>query len=233
MVCAPSKDSDRLGICIVRPGWSKSSLSAWRKLGYYSEDSDQNVSLVLSWGGSYVNKAADQLAHPQSDDCLCIHCLDSIVFIHVRRQENLVLIAYASSEGSGEPAQSRQNLCCSLIQAVSQEERSDRKPDPWPFWMAGHAQLQFVMTERSKTQIRLTGPTCSCSNISRSPSSVGEKEVWNYLAATPGRQEYWQEYWLFQGGTSVVILYCYLFLLSNIYTLVRLLCEWHILVKFR
>ena len=45
-----------------------------------------------------------------------------------------------------------------LIQAVSQEEPSDRNPDPWPFWMAGHAQLKFVMTECSKTQIRLTGP---------------------------------------------------------------------------
>ena len=53
--------------------------------------------------------------------------------------------------------QSRQNLRCSLIQAVSQEKPSDRKPDPWPFWMAGHAQLKFVMTECSKTQIRLTG----------------------------------------------------------------------------
>ena len=39
----------------------------------------------------------------------------------------------------------------------SQEEPSDRKPDPWPLWMAGHAQLKFVMTECSKTQIRLTG----------------------------------------------------------------------------
>ena len=29
-------------------------------------------------------------------------------------------------------AQSRQNLRCSLIQAVSQEEPSERKPDPWP-----------------------------------------------------------------------------------------------------
>ena len=29
-------------------------------------------------------------------------------------------------------AQSLQNLRCSLIQAVSQEEPSDRKPDPWP-----------------------------------------------------------------------------------------------------
>ena len=54
-------------------------------------------------------------------------------------------------------AQSRQNLRCSLIQTVSQKEPSDRKPDPWPLWMAGHAQLKFVMTECSKTQIRLTG----------------------------------------------------------------------------
>ena len=53
--------------------------------------------------------------------------------------------------------QSHQNLRCSLIQAVNQEEPSDRKPDPWPLWMAGHAQLKFVMTECSKTQIRLTG----------------------------------------------------------------------------
>ena len=57
-------------------------------------------------------------------------------------------------------AQSRQNLRCSLIQAVRQEEPSDRKPDPWPLWMAGHAQLKFVMTECSKTQIRLTRLNC-------------------------------------------------------------------------
>ena len=53
-------------------------------------------------------------------------------------------------------AQSHQNLRCSLIQAVSQEEPSDRKPDPWPLWVAGHAQLKFAVTECSKTQIRLT-----------------------------------------------------------------------------
>ena len=58
-------------------------------------------------------------------------------------------------------AQSPQNLRCSLIQAVSQEEHSDRKPDPWLLWMAGHAQLKFVMTECSKTQIRLTRLICS------------------------------------------------------------------------
>ena len=52
-------------------------------------------------------------------------------------------------------AQARQNLRSSLIQAVSQKEPSDRTPDPWPHWMAGHAQLKFVMT-----QIRLTGLIC-------------------------------------------------------------------------
>ena len=57
-------------------------------------------------------------------------------------------------------AQSLQNLRCSLIQAVSQEEPSDRKPDPWPLWMAGYAQLKFVMTECSKIQIRLTRSIC-------------------------------------------------------------------------
>ena len=56
-------------------------------------------------------------------------------------------------------AQSRQSLCYSLIQAVSQEEPSDRKPDLRPLWMAGHAQLKFVMTECSKTQIHLMGLT--------------------------------------------------------------------------
>ena len=69
-------------------------------------------------------------------------------------------------------AQSRQNLRCSHIQAVSHEEPSDRKPDPLPLWMAGHAQLKFVMTECSKTQIRLTGliynkTTHKCSGIIR------------------------------------------------------------------
>ena len=65
-------------------------------------------------------------------------------------------------------AQARQNLRCSLIQAVSQEEPSDGKPDPWPLWMAGHAQLKFVMTECSKTQIRLTRPKWTSSSSIKS-----------------------------------------------------------------
>ena len=47
----------------------------------------------------------------------------------------------------------------SPMRAVNQEEPTDRKPDPWSLWMAGHAQLKFVMTECSKTQIRLAGLT--------------------------------------------------------------------------
>ena len=69
-------------------------------------------------------------------------------------------------------AQSRQTHRCSLIQAVSQEEHSDRKPDPWPLWIAGHEQLKFVMTECSKTQIRLTGPKWPDRECRRAPSQV-------------------------------------------------------------
>ena len=73
-------------------------------------------------------------------------------------------------------AQSRQNLRCSLIQVVSQEEPSDRKPDPWPLWMAGHAQLKFVMTECSKTQIRLARPRVMASVRIVTGTSLKQKE---------------------------------------------------------
>ena len=47
----------------------------------------------------------------------------------------------------------------SLLAHTSNESRGTfrQKARPWPRWMAGHAQLKFVMTECSKTQIRLTG----------------------------------------------------------------------------
>ena len=78
-------------------------------------------------------------------------------------------------------AQSRQNLRCSLIQAVSQEEHSDRKPDPWLPWMAGHVQLKFVMTECSKTQIRLTGLNRnSCSFVLFIAVKTGSKLTLHY-----------------------------------------------------
>ena len=78
-------------------------------------------------------------------------------------------------------AQSHQNLCCSLIQAVSQEEPLDRKPDPWPLWMAGHAQLKFAMTECSKTQIHLTGPNYSFLYINETQALLQYNKI-NVLA---------------------------------------------------
>ena len=76
-------------------------------------------------------------------------------------QANLVLIAYASSDGSGEPAHLRSLARTSAAHSYMQWVKtnpSDRKPDPWPLSMAGHAQLKLVMTECSKTQICLTWP---------------------------------------------------------------------------
>ena len=76
------------------------------------------------------------------------------------RQANWVLIAYASSEGSGQPAHpcslARTSAARSYKQWVKRNLQTEI-PDPWPLSMAGHAQLKFVMTECSKTQIRLTG----------------------------------------------------------------------------
>ena len=47
----------------------------------------------------------------------------------------------------------------SLLAHTSSESRGTfrQKIRSWPLWMAGHAQLKFVMTECLKTQIRLTG----------------------------------------------------------------------------
>ena len=55
--------------------------------------------------------------------CILSLYVKSIPGTYEPRQANLVLIAYASSEDSGETAH---------LQAVSQEEPSDRKPDLWP-----------------------------------------------------------------------------------------------------
>ena len=120
----------------------------------------------MSWYGHILNV----LIWPYTE---CVnhwygHAL-CVLFLHVAFTVDVFVIWAGSSEfgtyrlceqrrfrQACTSAQSRQNLRCSLIQAVSQEEPSDRKPDPWPLWMAGHAQLKFVMTECSKTQIRLT-----------------------------------------------------------------------------
>ena len=92
--------------------------------------------------------------------CISVGCFENIYWNHWTASSDFGTYSLCEQRRfrrACASAQSRQNLRCSLIQAVSQEEPWDRKPDPWPLWTAGHAQLKFVMTECSKTQIRLTG----------------------------------------------------------------------------
>ena len=131
MAVRPATTQISLGIY---PVWSESLLSAWRKTGSlaihwaHSEDSDQTgrmprliwvtagrtlTLLVLSCGGSNYNL--------QLQTCRIIcHALYLYIYqiskskpgdlqglLFGPRQANLLLIAYASSEGSGEPAHSR------------------------------------------------------------------------------------------------------------------------------
>ena len=74
-------------------------------------------------------------------------------------------------------AQSRQNLICSLKQAMSQEEPSDRKPDPWPLWMTGHEQLKFFMTRNVRRhKFAWRGPY-SCASVNNNKKcAIGRSE---------------------------------------------------------
>ena len=114
-------------------------ISTWLNVGYYdySFNNDSrliHVSCMYQWHNRW------QLVRP--------------------RQANLVLIAYASSEGSGEPAHPRSPAWTSAARSYNQWVKRNlqtESQDHWPLWMAWHGQLKFVMTECSKTQIRLTG----------------------------------------------------------------------------
>ena len=97
--------------------------------------------------------------------CLCGICFRLSRSTDGPRQANLVLIAYASSEGSGEPAHPRSLARTSAARSYKQWikrnlQTESQIPSPPAPWMAGHAQLKFVMTECSKTQIRLTRLRC-------------------------------------------------------------------------
>ena len=102
---------------------------------------------LCSWAGQFVSwLVGDSWKHIFS---WCGSCVTNKLVIPILQKHNWT----ASSEfgtyrlceqrrfrRACASAQSRQNLRCSLIQAMSQEEPWDRKPDPWPLWMAGHAQ---------------------------------------------------------------------------------------------
>ena len=80
------------------------------------------------------------------------------------------------------------------MRAVDQNEPSDRKPDPWPLWMSGHAQLKCVMTECSKTQIRLTGPigAVTWQNQQSEFAPSKERSAW---ALTQSSLSAWRKLW--------------------------------------
>ena len=62
-------------------------------------------------------------------------------------------------------AQSRQNLRCSLIQAVSQEKPSDRKPDPWPPLNGWAYAVKICHDGMLEDTNSLDGAHLACSNI--------------------------------------------------------------------
>ena len=125
--CAPSEESDQPGhLC---PVWKESSLTAWRKLGSLAnhwadiKDSDKTgripmliwvfagrtvILLVLSWGSPFVNDFMlffETLSWLMVIELACFFVASP--WLNGPRQANLVLIAYASIEGSGEPAHPR------------------------------------------------------------------------------------------------------------------------------
>ena len=183
----PAKTRISLGI---RPVWSESSLSAWRKLGVlnyplsaqrrrWSDWADSQADLSLHWAHSHfvgfvmsrlicschaallVTKQTFFVFIPNINSVHIFNTVNivipamSVIFnespdtesnfsVLVTNKPPIPVIMWTTSSEFGTyrlceqrrfrracaSAQSRQNLRCSLIQAVSQEEPSDRKPDP-------------------------------------------------------------------------------------------------------
>ena len=123
MTVHPAKTQISLG---THPVWSESSLSAWRKLvslathWAHIEDSDAEADPSLCWAHTVFVGFVMTVSHLMFFLSLCPYfefrySPDNSYFFNQTpkpatigpRQANLVLIAYASSEGSGEPAHPR------------------------------------------------------------------------------------------------------------------------------
>ena len=146
MTCASGEDSDQSGqsghppslirvfvVCMKKHWVLSYPLSAqWR---YWSESSlgTQFILLVLSCGGSNG-----------TDIWLAFFFVLGVPYTNFERLQKL-----------DQMGRVKRIWYLSPMRAMSQEEPSNRKPDPWLLWMSGHAQLKYVMTEL--TQIRLTG----------------------------------------------------------------------------
>ena len=89
----------------------------------------------------FTSKAS---AQTYDDTCIYIKHLEHFIKVINNYKVNFIIWTASSEFGTYRiceqrrfrracvSAQSRQSLRCSLIQAVGQEEPSDRKPDPWP-----------------------------------------------------------------------------------------------------
>ena len=90
--------------------------------------------------------------------------IPSFCFVFMYNMDRVKRICYLSPMWAAK-VQASLRICAvspepSLLAHTSSESRGifRQKSDPWSLWMAGHAQLKFVMTECSKIQIRLTRP---------------------------------------------------------------------------
>ena len=81
-----------------------------------------------------------------------------------QRQANLVLC---------EQRRFRRACSVSLIQAMSQEEPSDKKPDPWSLWMAGYAQLKFSWQNARRHKFAWHGPY-ACASVNKFNNVLSE-----------------------------------------------------------
>ena len=73
-----------------------------------------------------------RLVFKNAKTCSCINRFSKPCVIDLLLTQLTDIILIIIWTASSEFGTYRQNLRCSLIQAVSQEEPSDRKPDPWP-----------------------------------------------------------------------------------------------------
>ena len=128
-----AKTQISLGICLV---WSESSLSTWRKLGYWathwahSEGSDQSgrmprmiwvfagrtvILLVLSWGGSNLKLALNIAKNYSSDTLFHLTCTEAII----KSKSTSDRLKYPSKWGNYRKLAWFRNLMVTLIQNKS------------------------------------------------------------------------------------------------------------------
>ena len=154
-----SFSSSVIGICEMSLWTSNMTPPPWIFLSFYRRDRaslNYSISILLVWR-KMLTSFMYRLIWVGSSEFGSYHLCES--------------------EGSGDPAQSRQNLSCWLKQAMSQEELSDRKPDPWPLWMTGHEQLKFFMTRNARRHKYAWRGSYSCASVNNNKKcAIGRSE---------------------------------------------------------